>query len=407
MTGIGAVTPIGVGIEATWCGLVEGRSAVRPVTRFDASTFRSRLAAEIRDFDPHDHMDSRVARRMDRCAQLGVAAARLAAHDAGLTDSCRCPERMGVSLGSALGGVAMAESQHSAFLGDGLRGVGTTLATAVYGGAAGSNVAIEMGARGPCLAQSNSCASGAMGIGEGLRLIQRDEADIVLAGGTEAPLAPLTFGAFALIRAMSTRNDEPALAVRPFDIDRDGFVMAEGSAVLVLEERGHALRRDARIYAEVVGYGQSNDAYHMTAPRPDGSDAARAVRAALMDAELHPADVGYINAHATGTPLGDHAEARAIAHALGEAARTVAVSGTKGVYGHMLGASGALEAAITCLALERGWMPGTTNLSTPDDDLGVNLVPPGGRSAPLAAALSTSFGFGGANVALAFGAHHS
>jgi 3-oxoacyl-[acyl-carrier-protein] synthase II len=402
VTGIGAITPVGHGSNGLWCGLREHRCAIAPATRFDASLFRSHLTSEIRDFDPLDHMDARSARRMDRCAQFGVAAARQAVEDAGLDLCTQDPTRIGVSLGSALGGVALAEHQHTAFLNDGLRGIGATLAIAVYGGAAGSNVAMEFGARGPCLAQSNSCASGAMAIGEALRAIQRGDADVMLAGGTEAPLAPLTFGAFALIHAMSRRNDDPRGAVRPFDAGRDGFVMAEGAGVLFLEEFDHARRRGARIRAELVGYGQSNDAYHMTAPRPDGVDASRALNASLADANLEPETIGYVNAHATGTPLGDAAEACAIASVLGGRSERVAVSSTKGQYGHMLGASGAIEAAITCQAIERGFLPGTFNLVTYDGHAGIDVLPQEGRACRVDAAVSTSFGFGGANAALVF-----
>lgn len=402
VTGIGAVTPVGQGAAGLWCGVCAGQSAVAAVTRFDASGFRARLAAEVRDFDPSGYMPGRTARRMDRCAQFGVTAACQAVEDANLDLARLDGTRVGVALGSALGGVAAAEEHHSRFLDAGPRAIGASLAITVYGGAAAASAALELHARGPCLAPSNSCASGAMAIGEGLRAIQRGEAEVMLAGGAEAPLAPLTFGAFARIHAMSTRNDDPAGAVRPFDAARDGFVMAEGACVLVLEELGHALRREAHIYAELAGYGHSNDAYHMTAPRPDGADAARAIRQALGDAGHSPGQIGYVNAHATGTRLGDLAEARALAAAFEGHTSRVAVSGTKGLYGHMLGASGAVEAAIACQALERRFLPGTENLEAPDDEGLLDLIPPRGRPCRVRAALSTSFGFGGANAALVF-----
>lgn len=403
ITGIGAITPIGLGSAGLWAGVCHGVSAVRRITRFDPNPFRSQLAAEVDHFDPGDHMEARSSRRMDRCAQFGLAASRQAVADAGLDGRRFDPCRVGVSLGSALGGVAYGEEQHTAFLEHGLRAVGPTLAIAVYGGATGSNIAMELGFRGPNMANSSSCASGAIAIGEALRLIQRNEADVMVAGGAEAPLAPLTFGAFSLIKAMSTRNDEPATASRPFDAERDGFVMAEGAAVLVLEERSAALRRGARVYAELLGYGQTNDAYHMTAPRPDGSEAARAVRIALADAGTGPRDVDYLNAHATGTPLGDRAEACAIRRALGPHGTRVPVSGTKGLYGHALGASGAIEVAISALALHHCFLPGTANLFQPEPSCALNLVTPAG--CPLAAerAVTTSFGFGGANAALVLG----
>jgi len=277
------------------------------------------------------------------------------------------------------------------------------LAIAVYGGASGANIAIELNLRGPNLANANSCASGAMAIGEALRAIVRGDADLMLAGGVEAPLAPLTFGAFSLIKAMSTRNDEPRRASRPFDRGRDGFVMAEGGAMLVLEERSAALGRGARVYAELLGYAQTNDAFHMTAPRPDGSEAARAVCLALQEAGTRPEEIDYVNAHAAGTPLGDEAEACALRSALGRRGATVPVSGTKGLYGHALGASGAIETAITALALAHGFLPGTTNLEEPLSACQLSLLPPAGRKVAARRALTTSFGFGGANAALVLG----
>jgi 3-oxoacyl-[acyl-carrier-protein] synthase II len=276
----------------------------------------------------------------------------------------------------------------------------------VYGGASSANIAIELDLRGPNLANANSCASGAMAIGEAARAIRTGDAEVMLAGGVETPLAPLTFGAFSIIRAMSSRNDAPDEACRPFDAERDGFVMAEGAAVLVLEEHEAALRRGARVYGELVGYGQSNDGYHMTAPRPDGSEAARAVCLAVRQAGISVRDVGYVNAHATGTVLGDAAEACALHRALGPRGESVPVSGTKGLHGHALGATGAIEAAITLLALYRGYLPGTANLARPDDGCRLSLMPPKGRAEEVEYALSTSFGFGGANAALLFRRSH-
>lgn len=402
VTGIGVISPIGIGPCQMWEGIRRGESAVRPVTRFDASTFRSRVAAQVEGFDPDRWMDRKTGRRLDRFAQFGVAAARQAAEDAGLRTEDTDPDRCGVALGSALGGVAFGEEQHLEFQRGGLRSVSPNVAIAVYGGASGANIAIDLGLRGPNLANANSCASGAIAIGEAFRVIARDEADVMLAGGAEAPLAPLTFGSFAIIKAMSTRNDDPATASRPFDAGRDGFVMAEGAALLVLEERSFALSRGARVYCELSGYGHTNDAFHMTAPRPDGSEAARAMTLAMGDAGIRPDDVDYINAHATGTPLGDAAECCAIRRALGPHGKLVPVSGTKGLYGHALGASGAIEAAITALALARGYLPGTANLQEPGQDCPLSLVPPRGESRCIRRAMSTSFGFGGANSALVF-----
>jgi 3-oxoacyl-[acyl-carrier-protein] synthase II len=395
ITGIGAVTPIGHGRAGLWEGVRRGTSAVGPITRFDAAPFRSRLAAEIADFDPLDYADARRARRLDRFSQFALAAGQQALDDAGLTLERICPERTAVYVGSALGGVAFAESQHLRFLDGGIRAVDPTLALAVFGGAGATNVALALGMRGPAIGNANSCASGAIAIGEAFRLIRDGVADAALAGGVEAPLAPLTFGAFALIKAMSTANDAPATASRPFDSRRDGFVMGEGAAMLLLEELERARRREAPIYAEVVGYGSTNDAYHMVAPRPDGSEAARAIALALAEAGVAPAEVGYVNAHATATPLGDAAEALAIRRVLGS---VVPVSGTKGLYGHPLGASGAIEAAITALALESGWLPPTHNLVESECDLA--LIGAGGVARGVETAVTNAFGFGGINASL-------
>ena len=400
VTGIGGITPIGVGRHGIWSGVRRGASAVRRVTRFDPGEFRSQTSAEVNGFDPLDFMDGRAARRLDRFAQFGVAAAIQAADDAELERGDVQPTRAGVSLGSALGGLAYGEDQHSVFLNNGLKSIPPMLALAVYGGASAAHIAIELNLRGANLANANSCASGAMAIGEAWHVIKRNEADVMFAGGVEAPLSPLLFGAFCVIRAMSTRNEDPETASRPFDAERDGFVMGEGSAILVLEERLHALRRNAPIYAELLGYGQSNDAYHMTAPRPDGGEGARAIGMALRNAAIDGSDVEYVNAHATGTPLGDQAEVRAIRCGLGPGADRVPVSGTKGLYGHALGASGAIEAAITALALSTEYLPGTSNLHCLDRECSLDVIPPVGRVKSIGCALTTSFGFGGANAAL-------
>lgn len=403
VTGIGALTAVGHGAAGLWGGVKAGRSRVSRITRFDPSPFRSQVAGEISDFDALTYLRGRSARRMDRFGQFGVVAARQAIEDAELCLSSTDRSRAGVALGSALGGVAYGEEQHEVYLTEGIRAIGPTLAVAVYGGASGANIAIELDLRGPNISNASSCASGAIAVGEAMRLIQRDEADVMVAGGAEAPLAPLTFGAFSVIKAMSTRNDDPPSASRPFDRNRDGFVMAEGAALLVLEEREAAVRRGARIYAELLGYAQTNDAYHMTAPRPDGSEAARALCLALRDAHVRPADIGYVNAHATGTPLGDVAESCAIRQALGSEGPNIAVGATKGLYGHALGASGAIETAITAMALWHGFLPGTANLVQPEEDCPVALLGPEGRCERVGHAVTTSFGFGGVNAALVLG----
>ena len=399
ITGIGAVTPVGTGADGLWQGVLANRSSVRAIDRFDASAFPSRIAAHIDDFVASDHLDRRRARRLDRFSQLSVAAARMATEHAGLPQPNGRADRTGIWIGSALGGVAFGEEQHEAYVTRGTRGVAPTLATAVFGGAGASNVAIDLGIRGPAVGNANSCASGAVAVGQAFHAIRAGLVDVALAGGAEAPLAPLTFGAFAMIRVLSGRNEDPATASRPFDVDRDGFVMGEAAAVLVLEERGAAERRGAHILAEVAGFGASTDAYHLTAPLPSGEVAAQAISSALADAALEPGAIGYVNAHGSSTQLNELAEARAIHLALGAGASKVPVSGTKGLYGHPLGASGAIEAAITALALCHGTLPGTCNLANLDPRCELNVL-----GAPLdaspEAALSTSFGFGGMNAAL-------
>ncbi|MEX2157429.1 MAG: beta-ketoacyl-ACP synthase II [Gemmatimonadales bacterium] len=402
ITGIGAVTPIGTAADGLWAGLEARASAVRTITRFDPTPFRSRIAAEIPDFRPQDHLDAKRARRLDRFSQLAVASARLALEDAAVAARDEDPDRVGAMMGSALGGVAFGESQVPKYLAEGPRGLDPSLALAVFCGAASCNIAIEFGFTGPNATNAMSCASGTIAVGEAFHVVRDGRADVMLAGGAEAPLAPLTFAAFSIIRAMSRRNDDPARASRPFDAGRDGFVMGEGAAVLVLEERTRAVARGAKIYAEVVGHAYTNDAYHMTAPRPDGRQAARAIRLALADGDVTPGEVGYINAHGSSTPLNDPTETAAIKQVFGDHAYRLTVSGTKGYYGHALGASGAIEAAICALALARGWLPPTLNLERPDAGCDLDCLPGagGGRAAAPAAVVSNSFGFGGINAAL-------
>jgi 3-oxoacyl-[acyl-carrier-protein] synthase II len=375
---------------------------VRRITRFDPEPFRSHMAAEVDGFDPADHMEAKRAKRLDRFGQFSVAAARMALNDAELDPANLVGDRVAVQMGSALGGVAYAEEQHHAYVSEGPAGVNPLLALAVFAGAASCNIAIEFGFSGPNSTNGMSCASGAIGIGHGFRLIRDGEADVALAGGAECPLSPLSFGAFALIRAMSKRNDDPATASRPFDRDRDGFVMGEGAALLVLEEWGHAVKRGASIYAELCGFGTTNDAYHMTAPRPDGAQSARAVELALADAASVADEVEYVNAHASSTRLNDPVETKAIKSVLGERAYRVPVSGTKGYYGHPLGASGAIEAAIAVLAIQRGWVPPTLNLQDPDPECDLDYVTGAGRNTDVGFVVSNSFGFGGVNATLVF-----
>jgi 3-oxoacyl-[acyl-carrier-protein] synthase II len=410
ITGIGVVTAIGTGVDAFRAGMRAGRSPVRHIDRFDPSPFRSQVAAQVDDFDPLAWMPPKTARQLDRFSQFGMVTGRLALDDAGLVPGARgaaSADRIGIYLGSALGGIAYAESQHERYLEKGIRQVAPNLALAVFGGAAPANLGIALDVRGPILSTANSCASGAVALGEALGDLREGRVDAAIAGGCEIPLSPLAFGAFDIIRALSAgHNDDPTGAARPFDEGRDGFVMGEGAALLVLEDAAAAEARGARPYAELLGYGATSDAYHMVQPRADGRDAARAASMALDDAGVEPGDVDYVNAHASSTPIGDVAEARALVTALGDRAATVPVSGTKALYGHPLGASGAIEAAICALAIHDGWAPATVNLETPDPDAAA-LLPAllrEARSGTYRRVLSTSFGFGGLNAALVLGA---
>jgi 3-oxoacyl-[acyl-carrier-protein] synthase II len=407
ITGIGVVTAAGIGRDAFWAGLQAGRSPIGRIDRFDPAEFRSQVAAQIDDFDPTDYTDARTAGRLDRFSQLSLAAGMLAMADASLESGAKGgprADRFGVYVGSALGGIAHAELQHERYIEKGIRAVAPNLALSVFGGAAPANLGITLNLHGPILSTANSCAAGAVALGEAFHLVRSGGADAALAGGVEAPLSPLAFGAFDIIRALSAgRNDQPTVACRPFDESRDGFVMGEGAALLVLEAADIAERRGATPYAELRGFAATSDAHHMVQPRPDGRQAARAARLALADGRMRATDVDYVNAHASSTPLGDVAEALALARALGPRSREVPVSGTKAYYGHPLGASGAIEAAICALAIQRGWAPGTVNLEAPDprvtEHLPCLLDRPLER--PIGGALSTSFGFGGLNAALA------
>ena len=403
ITGIGALTPIGHGREGLWEGLRRNVSAVQHIDRFDPTGYRSQNAAQINDFDPLTYMDERRAHRLDRFAQFALAACRLAIADACIELNHAEAELAGIYLGSALGGIIYAEEQHTNYMHEGMHAVSPTLAVAVFGGASSSNVALEYGWHGPNVANANGCASGAIAIGEAARLIRSGQTPVMLAGGVEAPIAPLTYGAFSIIKVMSSRNDDPTTSSRPFDQHRDGFVMGEGAGVLVLEDYDHARARDARIYAEVLGYGTTTDAYNMTAPLPSGEQAARAITIALDDARLEATAIGYINAHGSSTTLNDVTEAKAIRIALGAAAERIPVSGTKGLHAHALGATGAIEAGICALAIQRGWLPPTCNLQTLDPEVDLDIITGTGREQQVQYVLSNSFGFGGINASLVFG----
>lgn len=426
ITGLGPITAAGIGAAGLRAGLRARRSPVRTVTRFDPSPFRSHMAAEVADFEPEELLGPRTTRRTDRFVQLALAASVLALDDAGLAgapvertpddaDPARGagdraldldPARATVQIGSAMGGIAHAENQLRAFLEHGARSIDPRIATTTFAGAASCQIAVHFGISGPNSTNAMSCAAGTMAIGDAARLIRSGGVDVALAGGVEAPLAPVCFGAFASLRAMSTRNDRPDASCRPFDAERDGFVMGEGACVLVLEERGRAEARGARIYAELSGYATNNDAWHMAAPRPDGAMAAGALSAALDDAGLPPHLVDHVNAHASSTELNDRVESLVIREALGVRADDVPVTGTKPYHGHALGASGAIEAAVVCLSIRDGWTPPTLNLGSPGDSCDLDYVTGGGRDGPVEVALSNSFGFGGVNAVLCLTAPH-
>ena len=400
ITGIGPITAVGSGKEAFLGGLRAARSPIRKATRFEPDQWRSHLAAEVDDFDPADFLDAQQVRRLDRFMHFAVATTRMALDDAGLEPEDVDRDGVAVQFGSALGGVAYAEEQVVNLVTRGKRAVDPRVALTTFGGAASCGVAIEFGFTGPNATNAMSCASGTIAIGEAFRLIRDGTSDMAVAGGVEAPLAPLSFGAFALIRAMSTRNDAPEAACRPFDKDRDGFVMGEGGCTVVLERWDHAIARGARIYGELAGYGTTNDAHHMTAPRPDGAQAVRAMRLALRSAGITPEQVDYVNPHGSSTPLNDSTETQAIKEVLGAHAYDVVVSGTKPYHGHALGASGAIEVAVTCLAFENDWVPPTLNFHDGGEECDLDYVTGAGRTHRSSVCLSNSFGFGGINASL-------
>lgn len=401
VTGIGPITAVGTGVEGFFAGLQRERSGIRTITRFDASPWRTRIAAEVDEFEPGDYMDAKNVRRLDRFGQFSIASARMALHDAGLDARPLDPDRVGVIMGSALGGAAFAEVQAGALYGGRLKSIDPRVALTTFPGAASCAIAIEFGFTGPNETNAMSCASSTIALGHGWRAIRDGDADVVLAGGVEAPLAPLCFGAFSLIRAMSGRNHEPERACRPFDRARDGFIMGEGACTLVLERWDLAVARGARIYGEIAGYGTTNDAFHMAAPRPDGVQAARAMRIALATAGADPADVDLISPHGSSTPLNDATESSVVKAVLGEHAYDVAISGSKPYHAHALGASGAIEAAVCCLAMHYGWVPPTLNIEDPDDGCDLDYLASGGRALRPRFALSNSFGFGGINACIA------
>ena len=401
VTGAGVISPLGNSTEECWANLIAGKSGAGPITRFDASAHETRFACEVRNFIPEEVMDRKVAKRMDRFAQFAVAASHEALKNSGLDLETEDLDRIGVVIGSGIGGMETFESQHDILRERGPGRVSPFFIPMMISDMGSGQVSIQFGLRGPNFATVSACASGAHAIGESLRLLRAGDADVMVAGGSEATITPMSLAGFSSSRALSTRNDDPQHASRPFDIDRDGFVIGEGAGVIILETEDHARRRGAPLLCELGGYGASADAYHLTAPSEDGNGAARAMKRALMDAGIPAEDVEYINAHGTSTPAGDPAEVRAVKTVFGDHARRLMMSSTKSMTGHLLGAAGGLEAVVTALTLARGVVPPTTNLERPDPQCDLDFVPNQARQRPVKAALSNSFGFGGHNVTLA------
>lgn len=402
ITGLGAVTPIGNSPAEFWQSLLAGRSGIGPITHFDASRHDCRIAGEVKGFDPLDYLDRKDVKRTDRFVHLAMAATRQALEDADFHITDLNAEQVGVILGTGIGGIRVLEEQQTIYLQKGPDRCSPFMVPMMIANMAAGHLAIHFGAKGPNSCTVTACASGSNAIGDAFRLIQRGEVQAAITGGTEAAVTPLSMAGFSAMKALSTRNDTPEQACRPFDRDRDGFVMGEGAGILVLEELEHARARGAKIYAEIVGYGLTCDAHHMTNPAPGGEGAARAMRLALKDAGLQPGDVQHINAHATSTPVGDIAEVQAIKSVFGEHAPRLAISATKSMTGHLLGGAGGIATVATALAIHHGWVPPTLNLDNPDPECeGLDFVPHKGRQMAVEAALVNAFGFGGHNVTLA------
>jgi 3-oxoacyl-[acyl-carrier-protein] synthase II len=403
VTGLGLVTPLGTGVETNWQRLVAGQSGVRAITRFDASALPSRVAGEVFDFEPERFMERKDLKKMDIFIQYAVGAAQMAIDDAGLRLPLAAPERTGVIVGVGMGGITTVEGTYQDLIAGNIRRVSPFLIPRIIPNMASGQIALRYGARGPNYATTSACASGAHAIGEALQLIREGRQDAMLAGGAEAPICLLGVGGFSAMRALATSfNDEPTRASRPFDAKRDGFVIAEGAGMLLLEDLEHARARGAHVYAELIGYGATCDAYHMTQPAPEGAGAAECMTRALEDAGIAPTDVGYVNAHGTGTPFNDAAETLGVKRVFGEHASRLPISSSKSMTGHLLGAAGAVEAAYTVLALAHRVLPPTINLDEPDPACDLDYVPHEARRANVDVALSNSFGFGGTNAVLVF-----
>ena len=402
VTGLGLITPLGIGVDASWHGLIEGRSGIRRITQFDASQFPTKIAGEVEGFNPEDFIETKEVKKMDRFIHFAFAAATMAMSDSGLKITEANAERTGVFVGSGMGGLHTIEHYHSVFLEKGPRRISPFFIPMLVVNLASGQISIRFGAKGPNSAVATACATGSHAIGDAYKIIQRGDADAMIAGGTEAVITPLGIGGFNAMKALSTRNDEPEKASRPFDTDRDGFIMGEGAGIVILESLQSAVERGARIYAEVAGYGMTADAYHITAPAPGGEGAARCMAIALKDAEIQPAEVNYINAHGTSTKYGDELETQAIKKVFGEDAYKIAVSSTKSMTGHLLGAAGGVEAVISALTIYYDTIAPTINLDNPDPECDLDYVPHKARKTTVNYTLTNSFGFGGTNACLVF-----
>ncbi len=402
VTGIGLITPLGIGTEQTWQALINAQSGIGPITRFDASDQASQIAAEVKDFNPENWFEKKQVKNLDAFVQYAVAAADIAWKSSGLSITEENVNRVGVITGCGMGGLPTIEDTHTVLQSKGPRKITPFFIPRVIPNMPSGHISMRIGCKGPNLSQTTACAAGTHAVGEAFRHIAYGDCDVAITGGTESVICPLAVGGFGAMKALSTRNDDPTTASRPFDRDRDGFVISEGAGMMVLEELESAKRRGATIYAEIIGYGQSSDAYHIAAPPEDGEGAARCMAAALRDAGLSPSDIDYINAHGTSTPLNDKCETLAIKTVFGEHAHKLMVSSTKSMTGHMLGAAGGIEAAFTALTLHHGIVPPTANLRNPDPDCDLDYVPLVARETRIQTAMSNSFGFGGTNGVVIF-----
>ncbi len=402
VTGIGMITPVGLDTETSWTGLINGNSGIGPITRFDDKSIPTQIAGEIHGFVPENYIELKEIKKMDRFIHLAIAASQMAVDTSGLKITPENAERVGIMVSSGMGGLPAIEKYHKTYLERGFRKITPFFIPMLIINEAAGILSIRYGAKGPNICVVTACATGTHSIGEAFRTIERGDADAIIAGGTESCICPLGVGGFNAMKALSTRNDEPQRASRPFDTERDGFIMGEGSGVVVLEGLECAEKRGARIYAEVIGYGASGDAYHITAPAPNGDGAARCMKLAVKDAGISPAEMGYINAHGTSTKYGDELESIAIKTVFGDHAYKIPISSTKSMIGHLLGAAGGVEAVITILALDRGLLPPTINLDNPDPECDLDYIPHTSRAVQVDVAMSNSFGFGGTNACLIF-----